>query len=334
VTRVAAIDCGTNSLRLLVTDLDVGAQRADEVERRTTIVRLGEGVDRSGHFADAALQRTFDVLDDYARLIRELGVERVRMVATSAARDVDNLASFEEGVRTTLGFTPEVISGDEEARLGYDGALCGLVGVDGVDAPVVVLDIGGGSTELVTAEPSPMPAEPPPMPADPPPMPAEPPPMPAEPPGMIGRSLDIGSVRLTERFLATDPPTAAEIKATTAHVDAALDTLPPELRRAGTLVGVAGTTRTVAAVALELATYDRAKLHLVRLSAAKVHEVRDQLLCMTVAERRAIPSMDPGRADVIGAGAIVLSACIDHLGVPDVVVSRHDILDGMAWSLA
>ena len=313
MTRVAAIDCGTNSLRLLVTDLDVGAQRADEVERRTTIVRLGEGVDRSGHFADGALQRTFDVLDDYARLIRELGVERVRMVATSAARDVDNLVVFEEGVRTSLGLTPEVISGDEEARLGYDGALRGLVGVDGVDAPVVVLDIGGGSTELVTAEP---------------------PPMPAEPPGMIGRSLDIGSVRLSERFLATDPPTAAEVKATTACVDAALDRLPPQLRRAGTLVGVAGTTRTVAAVALELATYDRAKLHLVRLSAAKVHEVRDQLLAMTVAERRAIPSMDPGRADVIGAGAIVLSACIDHLGVAGVLVSRHDILDGVAWSLA
>lgn len=317
MTRVAAIDCGTNTLRLLVADLDVAAQRADEVERRTAIVRLGEGVDRTGSFADAALERTFGVLDDYARLIGDLGVERVRMVATSAARDVADRASFEDGVRARVGVVPEVISGDEEARLTYDGTLRGLVGVDGVQDPVVVLDIGGGSTELVTS------AEP-----------AEPPGKPTQPTRVVGRSLDIGSVRLTERFLASDPPSPDEIRATVRQVDDALDRLPPELTKAGTLVGVAGTTRTVAAVALELPTYDRARLHLVRLPAAQVHDVRDRLLAMTVAERRAIPSMHPGRADVIGAGAIVLAACVDRLGAGEVLVSRHDILDGVAWSLA
>ena len=316
MTRVAAIDCGTNTLRLLVADLDVAAQRADEVERRTAIVRLGEGVDRTGSFADAALERTFGVLDDYARLIGDLGVERVRMVATSAARDVADRAFFEGGVRARIGVVPEVITGDEEALLTYQGTLRGLVDVEGVQDPVVVLDIGGGSTELVTAEP------------------AEPPRRPTQPSRVVGRSLDIGSVRLTERFLASDPPRQDEISTTVRHVDAALDTLPPELLKAGTLVGVAGSTRTVAAVALDLPTYDRARLHLVRLSTAQVHDVRDRLLAMTVAERRAIPSMHPGRADVIGAGAIVLAGCLDRLGVGEVLVSRHDILDGVAWSLA
>jgi exopolyphosphatase/guanosine-5'-triphosphate,3'-diphosphate pyrophosphatase len=309
VTRVAAIDCGTNSLRLLVADLDVEAGRAEEIERRTTIVRLGEGVDRTGRFAEAALERTFAALDDYARVVSELGATRVRMVATSAARDVDNRAAFVAGVQARIGVEPDVVSGDVEARLAFEGTIRGLAGSAVVAEPVLVLDIGGGSTELVTAAP---------MRSD----------------GVLGRSLDIGSVRLTERFLAGDPPTPAEVGRTTSHVAAALDGLDPDLLQVGTLVGVDGTIRTVAAVALDLPTYDKRRLHLARLSGSQVRDVRDRLLAMTVVRRREIPSMNPGRADVIAAGAIVLAAVMDRLGVDEVLVSRHDILDGIAWSMA
>ncbi len=307
VTRVAAIDCGTNSLRLLVTDLDPVAQRADELARRTTIVRLGEDVDRTGRFADAALRRTFAALDDYAAMISELGVDRVRMVATSAARDVDNREDFIAGVVSRVGVEPEVITGAEEAGLSYEGTMRGLAGVEGIADPVVVLDVGGGSTELVTRG--------------------------AGSGDVISQSLDVGSVRVTERCLPSDPATASEIEAATAYVTRAVATLDQALTRAGTLVGVAGTTRTVAAVSLGLQTYDRVRLHLVRIAAGDIRATRDRLLAMTVAKRTAMPVMAPGRADVIGGGAIVLAAVVDRLQVDEVLVSRHDILDGIAWSL-
>jgi exopolyphosphatase / guanosine-5'-triphosphate,3'-diphosphate pyrophosphatase len=320
MTVVAAVDCGTNSLRLLVTDLDVGAGVAQELERRTSIVRLGEGVDRTGRFAPAALERTFAVLDDYARIAEELGATRVRMVATSAARDVDNRDEFVAGVRARIGVEPDVVTGDAEARLAYDGTMRGLFGVAGVQEPVLVLDVGGGSTELVASAEAVASAEPVTLPegSD----------------DVRSRSVDIGSVRITERFLTADPPLGAEVQAAAAHVEAALDTVEPQLLRAGTLVGVDGTIRTVAAVALDLPTYDKDRLHLARLPAGQVHEVRDRLLAMTVAERRAIPSMKPGRADVIAAGAMVLAAVLDRVAVDDVLVSKHDILDGIAWSMA
>jgi exopolyphosphatase/guanosine-5'-triphosphate,3'-diphosphate pyrophosphatase len=184
----------------------------------------------------------------------------------------------------------------------------GLIGVDDVDEPVLVLDVGGGSTELVGS--------------------------PEGSDDVRSRSLDIGSVRLTERFLAADPPSSGEVQAAEAHVEAALDTVEPELLRVRTLVGVDGTVRTVAAVALEMPTYDKSRLHLVRLPATQVHDVRERLLEMTVAERRAIPSMNPGRADVIAAGAMVLAAVLARVAVDDVLVSKHDILDGIAWSMA
>jgi exopolyphosphatase/guanosine-5'-triphosphate,3'-diphosphate pyrophosphatase len=231
------------------------------------------------------------------------------MVATSAARDVTNRDAFVDGCQARLGIEPDVVSGDEEARLAYDGTLRGLAGTPDVVEPVLVLDIGGGSTELVTRVEAPGPSR------------------------TVSRSLDIGSVRLHERFMHGDPPTGSEVDEATVYVEKALDSLEAELRAAGTLVGVDGTIRTMAAVALDMPSYDKSSLHLVRLAAVDVHAVRDRLLAMTVGERRAIPSMHPGRADVIGAGAIVLSAVVDRLGLDDVLVSKHDILDGIAWSV-
>jgi exopolyphosphatase/guanosine-5'-triphosphate,3'-diphosphate pyrophosphatase len=306
MTRVAAIDCGTNSLRLLIVDIDEAAGSADDLERRTTIVRLGQGVDRTGQFAEEALDRTFAVLEDYASRLDALSVERIRVTATSAARDVDNRDAFVAGVLHRVGVAPEVITGDEEARLSYEGAARGLSGVPGLAAPVVVIDIGGGSTEFVTADSV----------------------------GTIrGQSLDLGSVRLTERFLHGDPPTPAEVAKATSLCEQAIDSLGPHLRSAGTLVGVAGSIGTIAALALGLAEYDPSRIHHARISAEEVSAGRDRLIAATVAERRALPVMDPGRADVIAGGAIVLATAVDRLGVEGVLVSEQDLLDGIAWSL-
>jgi exopolyphosphatase/guanosine-5'-triphosphate,3'-diphosphate pyrophosphatase len=305
VTRVAAIDCGTNSIRLLVAD--VSGETLVDVVRRMTIVRLGEGVDRTGRFSEAAVARTMAALRDYADEIRTLGAERVRMVATSAAREAVNRDEFLDAAREVLGVRPEVITGDEEARLSFRGAIAGLPSDAGSGPPFLVVDIGGGSTEFVQGVDS----------------------------VEAARSVDIGCVRLTERSLPSDPPAAAEIDAASRLVDeviaTAAETVP--VRDASTLVAVAGSATTVAAIALGLPAYDPVAIHGSVLTATQVHEVADQLLAMSRARRAAMPVMHPGRVDVIGAGALILSRIVELADVDEVVISEHDILDGIAWSL-
>jgi len=307
VTRVAAVDCGTNSIRLLVADIDPAAGTEAEVERRMEIVRLGEGVDRTGVLSPAALARTFAACETYAEVIRSTGAERVRFVATSASRDVDNRDEFVAGVRDRLGVVPEVVSGDEEATLSFAGATRELLA--GPDPrPFLVVDIGGGSTELVLGDTD----------------------------VTAARSVDVGCVRMTERHLHGDPPTAEQVSAARADVEAAIrgagETVP--LAEARTLVGLAGSVTTVAAMALGLAAYDRDRIHHSRISAAAVHRVAGTLLAMSHDQRAALPFMHPGRVDVIGAGALVLAVVLENVPVDEVLVSEHDILDGIAWSIA
>ncbi len=306
MTRVAALDCGTNSLRLLISDVDGGA--LTDVVRTMEIVRLGEGVDRTGRFATAALDRTFGVLEQYAKAIETHGAERVRMVATSATRDASNRDDFLTGVRERLGVDPEVVSGDEEAALSFAGATTELRGTGRFPSPYAVCDIGGGSTEFVVGDDS---------------------------GAKAARSVDIGCVRMTERHLRDDPPTAAQIAAATEDIDAAIalaaTTVP--LGDARTLVGLAGSVTTVAALVLGLPAYDAERIHHSRLSAGQVGETAASLLAMTRAQRAALGPMHPGRVDVIGAGALVLDRVMRAGGFAEVVVSEHDILDGIALSL-
>jgi exopolyphosphatase/guanosine-5'-triphosphate,3'-diphosphate pyrophosphatase len=308
IVRVAAIDCGTNSIRLLVTDLDPERGTETELDRRMEIVRLGQGVDATGQFAAEALERTFAACDQYAAVVNKLGAERVRFVATSATRDAANRDEFFAGVRARFGIDPEVITGDEEAALSFRGATQ-AVAADGAGhpTPYLVVDIGGGSTEFVLGAGS----------------------------VEAARSVDVGCVRLTERHLKHDPPGPEQIAAATRDIDAAIDlaarTVP--LDRAKTLVGVAGSVTTIAAIALGLAEYDRDRVHLSRLSAHTAREAAERLLRSTHAERAANPVIHPGRVDVIGAGALILARITERLGLPEVVVSEHDILDGIALSL-
>jgi exopolyphosphatase/guanosine-5'-triphosphate,3'-diphosphate pyrophosphatase len=309
VTRVAAIDCGTNSIRLYVAEVLAGSSDPEivDVVRRMTVVRLGEGVDRTGRFSDEAIERTLAALRDYTAELRALGAERVRMVATSAARDAANSDQFLDAAEQVLGVRPEVISGDEEARLSFHGAVSGLPRDVGSGPPFLVVDIGGGSTEFVLGARE----------------------------VTAARSVDIGCVRLTERSLPSDPPTGPEIEAATRLVDASIataaETVP--VRDALTLVAVAGSATTVAAIALDLPAYDPVAIHGSALRADPVHQVADRLLAMPRAERAVLPVMHPGRVDVIGAGALILSRIVGLVGVGEVVISEHDILDGMAWSL-
>jgi exopolyphosphatase / guanosine-5'-triphosphate,3'-diphosphate pyrophosphatase len=321
VTRVAAIDCGTNSIRLLVADVD---STLHEIDRRLEIVRLGEGVDRTGRLAPAALARTLGALERYARRIEELGVTRVRMVATSATRDAANRDKFVAGVTRLLGVPPEVISGDEEARLSYLGATYDLPG--DVAGPILVTDIGGGSTELVLGGGPPDAGDGGPSRATT---------RPATAAVSAACSVDIGCVRLTERHFATDPPTSAAVAAARADIEAALDLAAASvpLHAAASLVGLAGSVTTVGAIHLGLADYDPEAIHRSRVPASAVREISDRLLVADHAERAAIPVMHPGRVDVIAAGALVLRHIVDRTGVDEVVVSEHDILDGIAWSL-
>jgi exopolyphosphatase / guanosine-5'-triphosphate,3'-diphosphate pyrophosphatase len=308
VTRVAAIDCGTNSIRLLVADVD-GDRLADLV-RRMEIVRLGERVDRTGRLSDAALARTFAALDDYAAQIRTHDVAVVRMVATSATRDAENRDTFVDGVVARLGVPPEVVTGDEEAALSFDGATRELRGgASEFTAPYLVCDIGGGSTEFVLGDGD----------------------------GMTSaRSVDVGCVRLTERHLPDDPPLDAQAEAARDDVRRALDVVRQtvDVTAARTLVGLAGSVTTVVALALALDRYLADRIHHARISAADVRRVTDALLGMSHAERAALPVMHPGRVDVIGAGALVLDTVMTELGFDEVVASEHDILDGIAFSAA
>ncbi|MBS2962495.1 Ppx/GppA family phosphatase [Actinocrinis puniceicyclus] len=305
--RVAAIDCGTNSLRLLVTDLDPASGGANELTRRMEIVRLGQGVDATGRLAPEALRRTFAVCDEYAAAIRDLGAERVRFVATSATRDAANRDEFVEGVRSRFGVEPEVVSGDQEAALSFNGATK-AVAADGAGhpTPYLVVDIGGGSTEFVLGDAA----------------------------VEAARSVDIGCVRLTERHLTQDPPTGAQISAALRDIDAAIDLAAAHvpIEQAKTLVGVAGSITTVSAIALGLPEYDRDRVHLSRISARTARRVAEELLSSTHEQRAANPVIHPGRVDVIGAGALILAQIVDRLGLAEVVVSEHDILDGIALS--
>jgi exopolyphosphatase/guanosine-5'-triphosphate,3'-diphosphate pyrophosphatase len=303
--RVAAIDCGTNSLRLLVADVDTGTGTLVDLHRQMEIVRLGEGVDRTGRLGDDALARTFAVCDRYAAVLRDLGAERIRFVATSASRDAENRDDFVAGVLERIGVEPEVVSGDEEARLSFTGATRGLTGAE---APYLVVDIGGGSTEFVlgTTEP------------------------------VAARSVDVGCVRLTERHFTSDPPSRDQIDALVADADAAISlaaqTVP--LGEARTLVGLAGSVTTLTAVALGQTEYDASAIHGVRVSAAIVAEWSDRLLAMTHEERSRFAVIHPGRVDVLNAGVLVLRRILDRTGLPEVLVSEHDILDGIAFSAA
>ncbi len=303
--RVAAIDCGTNSIRLLIAD--VGATGSVDLVRETRIVRLGEGVDRTATLAPAALERTRIELHDYAALIRAAGAQRIRMVATSATRDARNRDEFVSLVRAELGISPEVISGTAEAELSFAGAASALPQLRGA---LLVADIGGGSTELVR--------------------------------GQVGHdvaprafSMDVGCVRLTERHLHGDPPTASQIERAASDVRDAIDEARRHvsLNANVTLVGVAGTVITLAALALGVPRYDEQAIHGAMMTAAQVHDVTARLLGMSRARRLALPAMHPGRADVIGGGALVLATLVEQIGVDSVTASAHDILDGIALRL-
>ncbi len=308
--RVGAIDCGTNSIRLLIAD--VAGSSLDEVERRMIVVRLGEGVDRTGAFSAAALDRTFAACEEYAVALKTSGVERLRFVATSASRDVSNRDALVAGVRARLGVEPEVITGAEEAHLSFRGAVEGLPR-DRIAMPTLVVDIGGGSTEFVLG----------------------------------GRDLDgasrvdaamsvnIGCVRMTERHLHGDPPSSEEIARVEADVAAALGEAASAvpLDRARSLVGVAGTVTTLVALIHGLLVYDPAEIHGREATLDQIDEVTERLLVMPRAERAELPVMHPGRVDVIGGGALVLRAIMRRTGMP-VIASETDILDGVARSLA
>nr|WP_218908249.1 Ppx/GppA phosphatase family protein [Micromonospora jinlongensis] len=279
-----------------------------DLTRRMEIVRLGQGVDRTGRLAPEAIERTRVALASYAADIEKLGAERVRMCATSASRDAANAADFTEMVQRTLGVAPEVVTGDEEARLSFTGAVRGLPA--DAKAPFLVVDIGGGSTEFVVGDRA---------------------------AGVRAAiSVDIGCVRMTERHLPGDPPTPGQVTAAQADVAAAVDRALAVVpgREAATLVGLAGSVTTVVALAQGLREYDPERIHHARVSYEAVAQVTADLLSQTREQRLANPVMHPGRADVIGAGALVLRVIMERAGMPSVVASEHDILDGIAWSLA
>ena len=310
--RVAAVDCGTNSLRLLVADVDLVRAELTDVARRMEIVRLGQGVDQTGRLAPEALARTAGVLRDYADVITATAARSVRMVATSATRDASNTAEFTRQVKEILGVAPEVLTGSEEALLSFTGATAELAAT-GDSGPYLVADIGGGSTEFVLGNVVPRRDGPP-----------------------RAISVNIGCVRMTERHLHSDPPTGAELAGATADIDAALDAVTGAVPvwQARTLIGLAGSVTTVAGIAMGLPAYDAARIHHARVCSADVHEVARSLLAQTRATRAGIGVMHPGRVDVIGGGALILDRIVQRFGFSEVLVSEHDILDGIAWSLA
>jgi len=301
--RVAAIDCGTNSIRLLIADIDGNNFR--EVVRDMEIVRLGQGVDETGQFHPDAIARTLAAVDKFAAEIAKRGVEKIRFCATSATRDATNRHLFVDGVRDRLGIELEVISGDEEAALSFAGAIKDL---DPSNGPFLVVDIGGGSTEFVfgtsTVE--------------------------------AARSVNIGCVRMTERHFASDPASVQQIESARTDIQAAIAQAAAvvPITQAKTLVAVAGTATTVAAAALNLPEYDRYAIHLSRISAQQTHDAATMFATSTREQRLALGYMHPGRVDVIAAGSLVLSEIMKATGATEFVASESDILDGMAFSLA
>ncbi|PUA83060.1 Ppx/GppA phosphatase family protein [Nocardioides currus] len=300
--RVAAVDCGTNTIKLLIGEhTDAGLE---VLVRESSMVRLGQGVDATGRLADEALERAFAAIDTYAALISQHDVETIRFCATSATRDADNAAQFRAGVLARLGVEPEVLSGDEEAAVAFAGAMSNVP--DEAARPILVVDIGGGSTEVVLGDDA----------------------------GVVAaRSMDVGSVRLHERHVRHDPATREEIEAVVRDIDDQLDASGVDLAAAATVVGIAGTMTTLAAGVLDLAAYDPEAIDRSVHTHADVHSHVDRLVAMTVAERLALGYMHPGRADVIDAGALIASRVLRRTTVDELLVSESDILEGIAWSL-
>lgn len=300
--RVAAIDCGTNSIRLLIAD--VQGENFREVIREMEIVRLGQGVDQTGEFHPDAIARTLAAVDKFALEITRRGVEKIRFCATSATRDATNRDLFIEGVKSRLGIAPDVISGEEEARLSFAGATKDLT--DSL-APFLVIDIGGGSTEFVIGNRN----------------------------VESAKSVNIGCVRMAERHLKSDPATISEIESARKDIQTAITEANQvvDIKSAKSLIAVAGTATTVAAAALDLPQYDRYAIHLSRISATKTHEVSEMFLKMNRSQRAALGYMHPGRVDVIGAGSLVLSEIVKAVGANEFIACESDILDGIAFSL-
>jgi exopolyphosphatase/guanosine-5'-triphosphate,3'-diphosphate pyrophosphatase len=302
VMRVAAIDCGTNSIRLLIADIDGGNFR--EIHREMEIVRLGQGVDKTGQFHPDAIVRTLAAVDKFASEIAKRGVEKIRFCATSATRDATNRDLFIDGVKARLGIAPEVIPGEVEAALSFQGATRDFPATDG---PFLVIDIGGGSTEFVFGTTD----------------------------VEFAKSMNIGCVRMTERHFTGGDADPGQIAAAIEDIDEAIAQAAKivPITQSKTLIAVAGTATTVAAAALELDRYDRYAIHLSRISADKVHAASKSFLSMKREDREALGYMHPGRVDVIGAGSLVLSRIMLATGAVEFVASESDILDGMAWSL-
>jgi exopolyphosphatase/guanosine-5'-triphosphate,3'-diphosphate pyrophosphatase len=300
--RVAAIDCGTNSIRLLIADVDGANFR--EIVRDMEIVRLGQGVDKTGQFHPDAIARTLAAVDKFALAIAAKGVQKIRFCATSATRDATNRDLFINGVKERLGIEPEVIPGEVEAALSFQGATKDFNKAQG---PFLVVDIGGGSTEFVFGTEK----------VD------------------FAKSVNIGCVRMSERHFTGGDADPGQIAAAIEDIDEAIAQAAKivPIKDAQTLIAVAGTATTVAAAALELATYDRYAIHLSRISAEKVHVVSKRFLSMKREDREALGYMHPGRVDVIGAGSLVLSRIMLATAATEFVASESDILDGMAWSL-
>lgn len=300
-TSVAAIDCGTNSIRLLITEVD-GATKTDQL-REMRIVRLGQDVDRTGRLAPEAIERTLQACREYGRVIETMGVDIVAFAATSAVRDAANAADFADQVEAVLGVRPQVLTGQEEAFASFEGATG-----DVADVLTSVIDLGGGSTEVVHGLGAPT----------------------------FSHSFDIGAVRMTERFLHTDPPSVGELTECMAYLDAAISPVVKDLDPSDEVVGVAGTITTIAAHSLALPSYDSEVIHLARIHIDDLRSACGSLMQMPLVDRRALPIMHPGRADVIAGGAIILDRVLEHLplNTDELVVSEHDILDGIAWRAA
>ena len=302
--RVAAIDCGTNSIRLLISDIDTSTNTATDVCREMKIVRLGEGVDKTNAFSPRALERTFKAIDEYEQILFKHKVENLRFVATSATRDAQNKAMFIKGVIDRLRIVPEVIAGTEEAALSFDGATRSLRQKH--KAPFLIIDLGGGSTELVLGD--------------------------QEPTGAY--SMNVGCVRMTERHTPGGNPTKAQEEAIRKDVRNALKEAAKKVdwQKAQTIVGVAGTVTTVAAHILKLKTYDPEVLHGASISAQQISQTAQDFISLTPSQRAALPYMHEGRIEVITAGSIVLDEVMKAIGAQTLIASERDILDGVAWS--
>lgn len=300
-TSVAAIDCGTNSIRLLIAEVEDDA-KTDHL-REMRVVRLGQDVDRTGRLAAEAIERTIEACREYQQVIEAMGVDVVSFAATSAVRDASNSDEFADAVEAVLGVRPQVLTGDEEARASFEGATG-----DVADVLTTVIDLGGGSTEVVQGQGAPS----------------------------FSRSFDLGSVRMTERFLHTDPPSVGEVTECMGHLDAVIAPVLSGLPPSAEIVGVAGTITTIAAHSLALPSYDSELIHGARIHIDDVRAACVSLMQMPVADRRALPYMHPGRADVIAGGALILDRLLEHLPreTDELVVSEQDILDGLAWAAA